>query len=63
MKDWVTQTEAAELRGVSVNVISNWLTRGRLKHSTLIYGRRLVSRSEVLNYRPPKAGRPKQGGG
>jgi predicted site-specific integrase-resolvase len=62
VNDWVTQAEAAEARGVTVNVVGNWLARGRLRHSKEMYGRRLVSRSEVLNYVPSKGGRPKKGG-
>jgi hypothetical protein len=58
VKDWVTQKEAAEARGVGLNVVGNWLVRGRLKHSKVEYGKTLVSLSEVLNYEPQKGGRP-----
>lgn len=57
VEDWVTQAEAANLRGVSVNVINNWLARGRLKHMREQFGKRLVSRAEVLSYQPSKGGR------
>ena len=57
--DWVTQSEAAAERRVGVNVIGNWLLRGRLKHSKEVYGKRLVSLSEVMRYEPLKGGRPK----
>lgn len=56
--DWVTQAEAAERRGVGVNVIGNWLARGRLRHTKTMFGKRLVSLSEVMGYEPLKGGRP-----
>lgn len=61
VNDWVTQGDAADKRGVHVNVVNNWLARGRLKHAKAMYGKRLVSLSEVLNYEPSKGGRPKKG--
>ena len=57
MDDWITQIEAAELRGLSVQVINNWVRRGRIR-STEIYGKVLVSRADVLSYEPGKGGRP-----
>lgn len=65
VNDWVTQAAAAEARGVGLNVVGNWLVRGRLKHSKVEHGKRLVSLSEVLNYVPSKGGRPqsRKGGG
>jgi hypothetical protein len=64
VSDWVTQADAAAKRGVHVNVVNNWLARGRLKHTREMYGRRLVSLSEVMSYEPSKGGRPstKKGG-
>jgi transposase len=58
VSDWTTQKEAADARGVGVNVVTNWLARGRLKHSKTQHGKRLVSLAEVLNYQPSKGGRP-----
>ncbi len=57
MKDLITQTEAAELRGVSLRSINNLVQRGRLK-SFEQFGRTLVYRSEVLAFEPLKGGRP-----
>jgi hypothetical protein len=57
--DWVTQTDAAKARGVSLSVVANWLARGRLKNSKVEYGKNLVSLSEVLNYQPLTGGWPK----
>jgi hypothetical protein len=63
--DLITQTEAADLRGVDLGAVNQWVRRGRVR-SFEKYGRRLVSRSEVLSYDPGahKGGRPstKKGG-
>ena len=59
MEDWITQSEAAELRALSVQVINNWVRRGRVR-TTERYGKVLVSRSDVVAYNPDenKGGRP-----
>jgi excisionase family DNA binding protein len=58
--DWISQAEAARLRGVSRQAISNLARKGRLK--TLdIGGHVLVSRSEVEQFVPLGAGRPAGG--
>jgi predicted site-specific integrase-resolvase len=57
MEDWITQSEAAELRDLTVQVINNWVRRGRIR-TTERYGKILVSRSDVLAYEPGKGGRP-----
>lgn len=56
--DLITQREAASLLGVSLNVINNWISRGRIRAFPK-YGRNLVSRSEVVSHQPSKGGRPK----
>ncbi|WP_367344935.1 helix-turn-helix domain-containing protein [Stenotrophomonas bentonitica] len=57
--DWVSQSEAARLRGTTRQAISRLVERGRL--STLdIGGRRLVRRSEVLQFDPQPAGRKRK---
>ena len=55
--DLITQVEAAELRGLDLQVVNNWVRRGRIR-SFERYGKTLVSRSEVLSYEPASAGRP-----
>lgn len=55
MEDWITQLEAAELRGVAVQVINNWVRRGRVRTREQ-YGKVLVSRSEIQSYEPMKPG-------
>ena len=62
-EDWVTQSEAAEKTGKSLAAINNLVRRKRIT-SKEIYGRTLVSLSEVQKYdvtpgRPPK---PKESG-
>jgi excisionase family DNA binding protein len=47
----ITQTEAAELRGVTVAAINELIKRGRLK-AVEMYGRSLVYRSEVEAFEP-----------
>lgn len=46
MADLITQTEAAELRGVSLAAITNLVKRGRLTKFEQ-FGKTLVSRREV----------------
>lgn len=57
MNDLITQTEAAELRRVSLRSINNLIRRGRLR-SVEQFGKTLVYRSEVLAYEPSPGGRP-----
>lgn len=59
MEDWITQSDAAELRGISLQAINNWARRQRVRTKEL-YGKVLVSRSDVLSYSPSenKGGRP-----
>jgi excisionase family DNA binding protein len=56
--DWISQAEAARLRGVSRQAIAKLVRNGRLK-STVIAGHVLVSRAGVLSFAPRAAGRPK----
>jgi excisionase family DNA binding protein len=54
--DLITSSEAARLRGVSRAAINDLTKRGKLTAHRL-YGRVLVSRKEVLEFRPATAGR------
>jgi excisionase family DNA binding protein len=56
--DWISQAEAAQLRGVSRQAISRLVRRGRLK-TLVIGGHTLVSRADVLAFQPRAAGRPR----
>ena len=60
--DWISQAEAAQLRGVSRQAISKLVRSGRLK-SIVIGGHKVVSRANVLSFRPQPAGRPKSDSG
>jgi predicted DNA-binding protein (UPF0251 family) len=56
--EWVTQAEAARLRGVSRQAIARLANNARLR--TLdIGGRSFVNRSDVLAFEPNPPGRPK----
>ena len=56
--DWISQAEAARLRGVSRQAIAKLIRNGRLR-STIIGGRVLVSRADVVSFERRAAGRPK----
>lgn len=58
LEDWISQAEAARLRGVTRQAIGKLVAHGRLR-TLEAGGRALVSRSEVLSYEPKPAGRPK----
>lgn len=55
--DLITVTEAAKLRGVTQQAISDLIKRGRI-HPVEIAGKRLLRRSEVTKFKPEKGGRP-----
>jgi hypothetical protein len=57
MNELITQTEAAELRGVSLRSINNLVRRGRLR-SVEQFGKKLLYRNEVESFEPEKGGRP-----
>jgi hypothetical protein len=57
---WVSQSEAARIRGVTPQAIENLMKKGRFR--TLgIGGRVLLDRREVENYKPKRTGRPRKG--
>lgn len=55
--DWISQSEAARLRGVTRQAIALLVKRGRLPILE-IGGRILVRRKEVEAFAPDPAGRP-----
>ena len=55
--EWITQKEAAEIAGKSLNAVHQLTRAGRLRTKEL-YGKKLVCREDVLNFEPKKAGRP-----
>jgi excisionase family DNA binding protein len=56
--DWISQAEAAQLRGVTRQAIAKLVRKGRLK-SIVVGGHTLVSREDVLAFRPRASGRPR----
>ena len=56
-EDWISQAEAARIRGVSQQAIKNLITRGRLL-TFEIGGKILVKRSEVESFEAISVGRP-----
>lgn len=50
-KEWITQSAAAELKGMSLKAINALVLRGRIE-SREVYGKLLVSRTSVLAYEP-----------
>jgi hypothetical protein len=55
--DLISIKQAAQLRGVTIEAISDLIRRGRL-HTIEIAGKRFLRRSEVTNFKPQKGGRP-----
>lgn len=58
-KDWITQAEAARVRGVSQERIRKLIQQGRLQCAE-IGGRKFVRRSEVEAFVPLVGGRPRK---
>jgi len=56
-KDLITQSQAADLRGVSIQTINNWIKRGHIKGYER-YEKILVSKAEIKAFQPKLAGRP-----
>ena len=56
-EDWITQAEAARVRGVSPQAISDLIERGRLQ-TLQIGGKTFVRRSEAETFAPKSGGRP-----
>lgn len=51
MDDFITQKDAAELRGVELSIINTWVRRKRVVTDKR-YGKTLVSRRSVMAYKP-----------
>jgi hypothetical protein len=58
-KGWVSQSEAARLRGVSPQAIGRLIKKGRFR-TLQIAGKILLNRREVLNYKAKPTGRPRK---
>ncbi|MFP5204525.1 MAG: helix-turn-helix domain-containing protein [Acidobacteriota bacterium] len=55
--DWVSQAEAARIRGVSRQAISRLIKKGRLQ-TIRIAGKALLKRADVDAFKPEPPGRP-----
>jgi len=58
LTDWISQSEAARLRGVTRQAIGKLVGQGRLR-ILVAGGHTLVHKSDVLAFEPKSAGRPK----
>lgn len=59
--DLISIAQAAKIRGVTIEAISDLIRRGRLT-VVEIADKRFLKRSEVESFRPSKGGRPKAAG-
>jgi len=59
-EEWISQAEAARIRGVSRQAIGRLIKRKRLQ-TLKIGGRMLVRRKDVENFKAVQAGRPPNG--
>ena len=57
--NWISQAEAARIRGVSRQAINNLVQRGKLSKID-VGGYALVSRTEVEQFAPAPSGRQKK---
>jgi excisionase family DNA binding protein len=57
--EWVSQSEAARIRGVSPQAIGRLIQKGRFR-TLRIGGKVLLNRREVEKYKPKKTGRPRK---
>jgi excisionase family DNA binding protein len=56
LEDWVSQSEAARLRGTTRQAIARLVARGRIS-VLAVGGRKLVRRSEIIAFEATPAGR------
>ena len=59
LHQWITQKEASELMGKSLNSIHQLVRNNRLR-TKKIFGKRLVHLNDVMNFTAIKSGRPKK---
>jgi excisionase family DNA binding protein len=58
-EDWVSQAEAARMRGVSRQAIARLISKGRFR-VLRIAGKVLLKRADVKSFEPEPAGRPRK---
>ena len=59
LSKWITQKEASEIMNKSLQSVYQFVKYKRLR-SKKLFGKRLVSQQDVLNYKPKKIGRPRK---
>lgn len=59
-EDWISQAEAARIRGISRQAIFHLVENGRFR-SRRVGGRRLVLRKDAVEYKNERRGRPRKG--
>ena len=59
LSDWISQSEAARLHGVTRQAIAKLVKKGRLK-VLVLGGRTFVSKAEITHFEMQAAGRPKK---
>lgn len=57
--DWISQAEAARIRGVTQESIAHLMKKGRFR-VLRIAGKVLLNRHEVETYKPKPTGRPRK---
>lgn len=57
--NWISQSQAARIRGVTPQAIENLMKKGRFR-TLRIGGRVLLDRRDVENYKPKRTGRPRK---
>jgi len=57
--DWISQAEAARIRGVSRQAISKLVKAQRIR-TIVLGGHTLINRNDVSEFVPAKAGRPRR---
>jgi len=57
--DWISQAEAARIRGVSRQAIARLVKKGRLR-VLRIAGKVLLKRLDVKSFEPEQPGRPRK---
>ncbi|MEO6670839.1 MAG: helix-turn-helix domain-containing protein [Ferruginibacter sp.] len=57
-QEWVTQAEAARIRGISRQAINKLVKRGKIQ-TFEVSSVTFVNREEIQKYKPKKSGRPK----
>ena len=58
LSDWISQAEAARLRGCTRQAVAKLVRNGRLR-TIEVAGYTLVSREEIMKFRAHPSGRPK----